>query len=152
MRWWATAAALLLATSAFGQLPVREKTTTWVDLTFEDANGDPAVPSTLSYRRDDRESGLELTDDTTVTPLTPCPDGSPGCITVKLEAAANVLVGLCKDKRTKCRTNGDCPTGSTPCAASTEAFQEQVMSLHWSFPDGEARDRVVLKVQNLEFQ
>lgn len=47
---------------------VVERTTCWVTISFLDRDGVPAVPSTLTCRIDDQDSGTAIREETSVTP------------------------------------------------------------------------------------
>ncbi len=47
---------------------VAEKTTCWITAAFTDRNGDASIPTSLTYRIDDQESGTAIKAETSVTP------------------------------------------------------------------------------------
>lgn len=134
--------------AAADQIVTRELTQAVVDLTFEDVDGAPTLPSSLTYRVVNTDSGLELLAAITIDPPDePCPGNPSGCVRLTIPAEKMLIVGLCDGAWTRpisCRTTEDCPSFA-PCRASTRAFQDHSLVLQW--PD--AHNEVTLHTLNL---
>lgn len=155
MRWWSPIVGLVVGVGiAMAQSPaVREATTLSVDLHFDNAEGIPALPSTLRYGLFDKLSDKWLYGPLDHNPPDfPCPDGSAGCTTVTLPATAQVIVGRCRgvSQVRYCLNDTECPNNAT-CEAKADAPQTHVLSLSWAYPGGSAADRVAFDVTNLEY-
>lgn len=152
MRWVVIPLSLLALGAALGDLPIRERTTTAIELDFTDLAGSANLPASLVIRLDEPESGLELLDDVAIDPSAqPCQTPATGCTRITLPADALRIVGICKGTlRTPCRTAADCPE-SVACRGRTKAFQTLALTTAWTGSGYEGRDEIVLRVLNLPF-
>lgn len=142
---------VLWAGLAYGQL--KEGATAVVDLTFlNPTTGLGQIPSSLTYRLDDRLSRINLLSLQTVSdPSTqPCQSGATGCVSITIPASAAKSVGECDNKEAYCLQDSDCGSGAT-CRIMASSNREVPLTVRWAYPGGQGAQVIVLTLQNLEF-